>query len=62
MQPSTFPSKSPLYSWQVTGASLTFLGLVLLPTILWTMVGIGCIIVGVGILTAAFIRSSRHHH
>lgn len=62
MQPSTSLSNKPSPPLLAVGSSLIVLGAALLPSVFLTVVGIACIVAGIGVLIAAYVRSARHSH
>ncbi len=58
MTPSTTPTHGPAASWIGTGISLLIAGAVMIPFNVVTSVGIGCIIGGLSVIGAAFMRGT----
>lgn len=57
---SSRPPARPLAkSWVFTGLGLIFGGILLLPTVAMTGIGVGLMLFGLGLIVTAFVRSMR---
>lgn len=51
------PARGPLMTWVGAGLGITILGIVMIPVNVLTAVGVGCIIGGISVIVAAFMRN-----
>lgn len=58
-EPASPAVKKASTSWIVTGVLLIIAGIAMIPTVALTAIGLGLILLGIAVITSAFLRVAR---